>query len=453
VDELSAEAVVEQMLARNPTLAQMVAAWEAASARYPQVTSLDDPVFGATLGPASIGSRDVDFAYRVEISQRYPWPGKRGLRGENARAEASAARGDVEDTRLRLIQSARDAFYEYYLVTRALAVNEEALRLLKEFRENALTRFRNKQAPEQDFRQADIEIGRQRERQLTLERMRQVAIARINTLMHLPTGNPLPPPPEEVRLADSLPDPGQLQADAVARRPDLRALADRVAAERAALALACKEFYPDFEVMAAYDAFWQPPERDLRPMLGVRLNLPVRTQRRYGAVTEAEARLAGRVAELTALTDQVNFEVQQAYEQARESERAVRLYEETILPAARENVKAALTAYTTNQVPFLSLIEALRNLVALRDRYYETLSDAFRRRAALERAVGGPADRGSHKPEARAKAAGSLAGASGLCPGAHKGSCPAALTPVAPAAAASASTPAPGSRGMAPAGR
>ena len=388
--ELQVEALIEAVLARNPTLAQMVAAWQAASARYPQVTSLDDPLFGATVGPASIGSNDVDFAYRLEVSQKIPWHGKLGLRGQNALAEASAAGHDVHDVRLQLVESARTAFFDYYLVERALAVNEEALRLLKEFRENAQARFRTGQAPQQDVLQADVEIGRQRERQLTLERVKQVAVARINTLMHLPTSSPLPPPPKEVEQAGPLPDVRELQGRAVAQRPDLRALADRIAADEASLGLAYKEFYPDFDVMAAYDAFWQRPEEDLRPQLGVRLNLPVRRNRRQAAVAEAQARIAQRQAELARQTDQVNLQVEEAYQQARESERAVRLYDETILPAARENVKAAITAYTTGKVPFLSLIEAQRNLVGLRDRYYETTADVFRRRATLERVIGGP---------------------------------------------------------------
>src|SRR5215831_4340524 len=37
--ELSVGTLVEQVLARNPSLAQMVAAWKAAQARYPQVTA------------------------------------------------------------------------------------------------------------------------------------------------------------------------------------------------------------------------------------------------------------------------------------------------------------------------------------------------------------------------------------------------------------------------------
>ncbi len=64
--ELSVDLLVEQVLARNPSLAQMVAAWQAASARYPQVTSLDDPTFSATIGPETIhpDDPDVEFASR-----------------------------------------------------------------------------------------------------------------------------------------------------------------------------------------------------------------------------------------------------------------------------------------------------------------------------------------------------------------------------------------------------
>ena len=93
-------------------------------------------------------------------------------------------------------------------------------------------------------------------------------------------------------------------------------------------------------------------------MLGVRVNLPVRTGRRNGAVAEAEARVAQRRAELAQRVNQVNFEVQQAYAQVLEGERTVRLYEEKILPAARKNVDAAASAYESGKIPFVALIEA-----------------------------------------------------------------------------------------------
>src|SRR5262249_32328559 len=123
---------------------------------------------------------------------------------------------------------------------------------------------------------------------------------------------------------------------------------------------------------------------------GVKFNLPVRLGRRHAAVAEAQAKIAQRRAELDRLTNQVNFEVQQAYEQVRESARAVRLYRSEILPAARKNWRNAQDEYKVGKIPFLSLTEAQRNVIGLQDRYYEAVADYFRRRATLERVIGGP---------------------------------------------------------------
>ncbi|HET6572918.1 MAG TPA: TolC family protein, partial [Fimbriiglobus sp.] len=264
-DEITAEQVVSEVLARSPTLAQMAAAWQAASARYPQVTALDDPRVGGFVGPGSFGTRAVDFAYRAEVSQAFPFPGKRQLRGQGALHEAAAAGADLQDTRLQLAEAARSAFAEYFLAARATEVNEENRKLLGEFRQNAVARFRTGQTSQQDVLQADVALARQSETAVTLSRRRAVAQARINTLMHLPPDSPLPPPPKELDVPDPLAPAVELRNRAVGQRPDVVALEQRLAAEQAAVALAIKEFKPDFEAMAGYDAFWQ--ERQLRPMV------------------------------------------------------------------------------------------------------------------------------------------------------------------------------------------
>lgn len=402
LDELSADAVVEQVLARNPSLAQMAAAWQAAQARYPQVTSLEDPMVGVWAAPGAFGSNELQGGYRVETSQKIPYFGKRALRGANALAEASAVGHDVDDLRLQLAESARAAFFDYYLAERGLEVNGESLRLLQEFRKNAEARFKTGLVPQQDILQVEVEIGRESERRLQVEQMRKVAIARINTLMHLPPDAPLAPAPRQVSLPGSVPEASALRAVAWARRPDLLALADRIRADEATLGLAHKDFCPDFEVMAAYDTFWQ--ERPLQPQVGVRFNVPVYRARRNAAVTEAEAKISQRRAELARQEDQVNYQVQEAYEKVHQNEQSVLLYEKKILPAAKLNVEAAQSAYVTGKIPFLSLIEAQRNLVGLRDRYNETVADYFRRRAALERVIAGPipaAANGNAPPDLR----------------------------------------------------
>jgi outer membrane protein, heavy metal efflux system len=390
-EELTVDAVVQEVLTRNPTVAQMVAAWQAASARYPQVTSFDDPSLDFTVAPASIGSNNVDFGGRIGISQKFPLGGKLGLRGQVAAAEASAAGNDVNNVRLQLAESAKTAFYDYYLVNRAQAVNEENLNLLKEARQSAENRVTTGKASQQEVIQIDVEIGKQGERVLTLERMRQVAVARINTLMHRPPDSPLLTPPSKLSVPVGLPDVEVLRTRAVDLRPDLRALSDRIAAEENSLALARSEYCPDLMVGAAYDSIMgNGPTRDLAPQLNVGINIPLRLGKRDAAVSEATAKIMQRRAELARMVDQVTFQVHEAYAQVAEAEKIVHLYEKKILQDAESNIKAARNAYTAGQIPLLSLLEAQRNLVDLRDRYYEKVANYFQRRATLERAVGEP---------------------------------------------------------------
>lgn len=299
---------------------------------------------------------------------------------------------------MQLAEFARSAFYDYFLAERTLEVNRAGLELLQDFRKDAQSRYKTGAAPEHDYLLTDVEIGRQRERQVALERAREVAVARINTLMHLPPDTRLPPSPREINTGDIPTSAPELRDLALSRRPDLRAVASRLEAERVALALAEREYKPDFEAVAAYDTWWQAPQQNLQPMIALRMNLPVRYSRRGGAVAEAAAKLAQRRAEYDRLTDQINYDVQQAFAQLRESERAAKLYQQAILPAAKENVRAARAGYVATKVPALSLIEAQRNLISQRERAFEITADFFRRRAALERAIGGPLPASNREP-------------------------------------------------------
>lgn len=387
-EELPIDSLIQAVLARNPTLAQMVATWQAVQARYPQAISLDDPILDTTLAPAGLGTTgDAANGYRIAGWQKLPWRGKLKLRGQTVQAQAQAAANDVDDLRLQLIESAKIAFYDYYWVARALEINEENLRLLRKFRRDAEFRYTNGQAPQQDILQADVEIGRQEKRNYTLERLRLVAVARINTLLNRDPDVPLPPPPQTIDIRDGLPDVAQLRAAAQARRPDLRALTNRIQAEEAALALAYKEFYPDFDLMAGYDAFWVEP--GLRPQVALRMNLPVRLARRRAAVWEAKAKIAERRAEWSRQVNQMNYEINQAYAQVVENKKAGWLYKQEVVPKAELNVQSAETSYQTGKIPFLTLVEAERDVIRLKDDYFQFVAEYYRRLATLERVAGG----------------------------------------------------------------
>jgi outer membrane protein TolC len=390
--ELTVDRVVDQVMARNPSIDAMASAWRAAAHRYPQVVALDDPMFMGMLAPASLGSNLVEPAYVVGGSQKLPWHGKRAARGRVAQAEANAAFQDMQQTRLEIAEAARLAFYDYFLVRRELELNQENRVAVQQFRDTAKSRFESNLVSQQDVLQADVAIADVDRRLIELGRMNRVAIARLNTLMLRPPDAWLPPPPAQISLGAAPAPPELLRNMAVQQRPDLAALAAKMRAEQAAVTVAEKEFYPDVEVYGRYDSFWQPAatQSQLRPQAGVNMNMPIYRQKRYAALHEAQFRFAQRRAEYQQKFNDIQYEVQTASEQIQQALQTANLYSQKFLPAAEENVRVARTSYNVGQINFLGLIQAQQQLIMLREKQQEAIADYYRRQAELEKVVGGP---------------------------------------------------------------
>jgi outer membrane protein TolC len=341
-------------------------------------------MFGYMIGPAAVGPEG---GYMVEASQKLPWFGKRQLRGQRADYEARAASREAEDVRLMLAEAAANAYLDYYLAERELMLNAANLELLRDFREVAQVRYQANQVTQQDVLQSNLELADAEGRQYELTRQERVAVARINTLLHRPADCRLPPPVEELAPPGEMPPVEVLRQAALCHRPDLAAEAARIHVEEASVALACKEFYPDFEVVAKYDGFMMPD--DMRPQVGMNVSVPLWKEKRYAAWREASAKLQQRRASYTEKADRARYEVQSSYAMLLESRQMLRLYAEKILPTVEDNIQSARANYTAGKVDFLRLIDTARQLNRQKEQYYRALSDYHRRLAEMNRVVGG----------------------------------------------------------------
>ncbi|HET9227720.1 MAG TPA: TolC family protein, partial [Thermoanaerobaculia bacterium] len=190
---LDAGTLAAAVAERNPSLEAARQAWRAASARVPRERALDNPMVSYSLAPLSIGS-DVPFGNELEVRQTLPYPGKREARAALAEAEAGAAFEDYREALLELTARAGTLAADWYLVHRALEINEQHLRLLDGFREVAAARYAAGLAMQQDPLQAEVESAKLLQMGAELEAQRRVIAARINALLHRDPGAPLPPP-------------------------------------------------------------------------------------------------------------------------------------------------------------------------------------------------------------------------------------------------------------------
>lgn len=384
---LERQALVRAVLERNPTLEAARQAWQAALEQEPQVTSLADPMLSYSVAPLSIGASDVRYGQIVQFSQALPYPGKRRLRGEVARAEAEVARLNYEGVRLQLATLASLLFDDYYFVHRSREINDEHVGLLADFQRIATAMYSAGTAAQQDPIQAEVELAHLLHREVVLGTSRETVAAQINALLHRRPEAELPPPPLSLALPEiGELDPQRLQEAALAARPEIRAREAVIEAREADLRFQRLEFYPDFQAMTSFNSMWGNTEH--RWMVGVGINLPIRRDRIRAGVAEAQARLRAAESQRLELEDAIRAQVQTAYDRLQEAEHIVELFRSRLLPAAGDQVRAALAGFETARNSFLALIEAERNQRTVALGYQGALTDYYRRRTELERALG-----------------------------------------------------------------
>lgn len=383
---LTRGALVDTVLARNPSVAAARAAVEAGEAAAVSAGALEDPQLNYGVAPASVGAGAVPFGHEVKLSQALPSTGKRRWREAAARAEARSLGAELAALQLELEARAERLFAEYALARRAQEINRQHLELLADLKRIAADRYAAGLAPQQEPLQAEVEEGHLEHRRIELRRMETVAVAEINALVHRPPAAALPPPEPLATEPASTAGTAELIAEALARRPEVRAAESAASARSAQVELARLAFRPDFELMVSYNSMWSDAEH--RMMLGVGVSLPVWRARLRASLAEAEARRAQAEREVEALRDEIAAEVEARAAEAAEAHHLVVLYRDRVLPAARDQVGAALAAYRSGQTSFLAVIEAERGQRMAELEYEEAVASLAERGAALERALG-----------------------------------------------------------------
>jgi outer membrane protein TolC len=378
---------VRAVLRSNPTIESARQGWRAALARVRQAGTFEDPMLDLGIAPLSIASSRVPVGYEIAISQRLPWFGKRSLEEAVSDAEAEAAKSDYESMQRELALAAVVLYDQYFIAARSLEINAHHVELMRAIRDSATAQFSSGRGAAQDALQAESELAHMEHDSVILASQRDVTVAQMNELLHRAPELQLPPPPSELALPPALEaNAKQLEAEAVERRSEVAAARHRARAEQARAERAAREYYPDFTVSTSYSSMWEMLEH--RWMVGLGFNLPLQTGKRGGAADEAAAARAQFESEAARLTDSARTQVFVSLKQLDESRHVLALFDERLVPLAEDQLDAARAGFISSRNPFVSVVDAERNLRRVNLDYQMARADYDRRFAELERALG-----------------------------------------------------------------
>ena len=354
VQRVELSRLVHEAAANNPEIGAARQRWEAAKAVIPQVQTLPDP--RTTLGYRNITERETMYG----ASQDVPFPGKLRLRGEVATRDAERLEQEYFATRLRIIARLKEAYYDLHFVHQSIEVVDKNKRLLTDFENVAQARYAVGRAVQQDVFRAQTEVSRALARLATLEQRRDSLRAEINRLANRPPTDPVGTPPDLriTPIQHSLPE---LNTGIEQAAPLLRA--QRKAVERGdqAIALAKREYFPDFDVNVFGFRNETMRENGYQVMLGITIPLYYATRQRQG-VQEALATRESAAQDLQAVRQDLLFRLTDNFAQAQRAERLISILQNAIIPQATFTLDSAQAGYAVGTVDFLTLLNSLLTL-------------------------------------------------------------------------------------------
>jgi outer membrane protein, heavy metal efflux system len=398
--DLNLQELIDEALQNSPEILAATARSAAARHRVPQASSLPDPMLmtgyqnegltGYTYGDSS------DAQWMFSASQMFPFPGKLGLKGDMAAADAAGVAATAETTRLKVVERVKNLYYDLFLAYKTIDLLHERAALFARTEEAALARYSAGMGPQQDVLMA------QTEKYMILERegMQKQRIQAIESMLNSTVGrdvtSPLEQPPEPgySPFTRSLED--LIQA-AYAHSPEIKAKEQMVKAAEAKTAMARKEYYPDVTLGGTY---FSRDSKEFPDMWSVTatFNVPIYFKTKQDeAVREGLAGVSEAKHELAATRLMVASAMRDTYSMIQTADHLMGLYRQALIPKSYQDYELALSGYVSGKVEALTVIATLKSLLDSEQLYWTQFTEREKAVARHETLMG-PAEQAATRP-------------------------------------------------------
>jgi outer membrane protein TolC len=309
------------------------------------------------------------------------------LRVAVAEKDIALAENDVAMRTLQIVDEIKQAYAALFIARKAVDVHLESIDLLRQIADVSQVKYTTGRISQQDVLKPVVELSKLHNDIITFDEQANLAVARLNVLLDRAPETPIGPldDPHEETL---LPITTDLHRMAIEHQPELQRARLEIERAEAELAVAKREYKPDFSVQGGY--LLMPNQTDaVLARVGVtwpkapwsRGKIDARVAEQAAAVEAAKARER-------AMENTVRLAVQEAYIRAKSAQDRAALLRTTIIPQSQQTLDVSRVAYQTDRVDFQSLIDNERTLLAAHLDYFRALSEINQAMADLERAVG-----------------------------------------------------------------
>lgn len=390
------QALIDESLKANPEVKQMRANYKASKETIKSSGALDDPEVAFAMKDIPTDTwnttSDPQSQKELELSQKFPFFGKRRLRSEVAEEQTHSDQYTYQDkineVRAKVVTSywgLSMAYSNFDLTQRSKQAWEQVVKV-------AETRYAVGQGLQADVLQAQVELGNYLDRLFQWTQKEESSQADLNALRSrtpqtpISRPQPLKPRPFALKLADLL-----AQAEA---RPQLQALKALITKQEKSVDLAKKEYYPDMTVGLSYgfrDTLGPPVNLKQSDMFTGRVmfNLPIwQGSKIKPRIREEQAKQTAAKEAHQSATNQLAAAIKDRHAKLQRLAKQISLFDQGIIPQARQAAGASLSSYQVGTLPFNQLYQSQIAVYTAEMQLQEYLKDFEENWAELEWLVG-----------------------------------------------------------------
>ena len=386
---LTLRAALDEALRANPTLVAARLEFDAARQRRAQEGFLNAPTIEAQIWQwplTSINPLNTDM-YMFTATQEIPGRGKRALRAAVVAKDVEQASNEIAVRARGVLSDVKRAYADLVISRQAVAVRRSSVNLLRQSADLSTARYGSGDGSQLDALRTVVEISKLHADLVPLDARVQLTTIELNSLLNRPAG---------AAIGDLAPDPGddvlppvvELQRAAVESHPGLRGARIEIERAEAALAVADRDYKPDFMVGGGYMLRPRSAGAWTASVAVTWPGAPWARGRLDAARAQAAAEIAAAKARQEVVANAITMAVQQAYVRAMAADARAVLLRTSVIPQSEQTVEAARIAYAADRGDAVAMVENQRTLLDAQLEYYRALSDLQQARVDLERAVG-----------------------------------------------------------------
>ncbi len=377
---------------QNPDLKAKKLAWQSSIQQYPQAVALSDPhlTYNEAINP--IETRLGQQERNLTLQQQFPYPGKRGLKGEIVKKDIATAKIRYEQASRNLVVSVKQAFYEAAYLQQAISLSEQNKAVLEKISQVANTSYARNSSTLNDVAKAQSQYAQVTYDVQLLEELLSTEKTRINTLLNRDPEQNFTV--QQTRAAKKLNRPLARLYQYAEANEELKIATLAIEKSMIKKQLASYASLPDFKLGVQYAQIGESEttglarsgEDALAVSFGV--TIPLNHSKNKAIKHQAHLERLQAIEKKKSLTNSLRNKVKGVFFKITNSQRLITLYQQNLLPQAQHAKQIAEVEYRQNKGSITQYLSTQATWLNFQLAYQRATADYWKNLAEMEQLTG-----------------------------------------------------------------